>query len=436
MPIKRLFACSVAKVMLLLTATVVFAHDQVPGAKQQRPIAIVGATIHAVDQPVIAGGTLLFEDGIITAVGKKVDLPPGTRVIQAEGQHLYPGLIEAMSDIGLREITAVEATVDSQERGNVNPNVQALAAINPDSELIPVARAGGVLIAMAAPQGGWLRGQTSVIQLDGWTVPEMELRSPAGNFVSWPAMFPSGKNAGERADRHEQKIRELDEWLARARHYAAARLAAPQQTATDLRLDSLVPVIEGKLPWIVEANLQRQIESAIVFAQRQGLRLIIYGGYDAEQCASLLRKYDVPVIIGAIYRLPLRRHDAYDAPYTLPARLRDVGVRFAIAGEGAGYPGGASNARNLPYHAATAVPFGLTREEALRAISLSAAEILNVDSLVGSLTLGKHATLFLATGDILETESNVTQAFIQGREVDLRSRHTQLYRKYLQKPRQ
>ena len=410
-----------------------FAHDQVPGRAQKKPIVIRGATIHVVDGPAINNGMVLFDDGKIVSIGKQIDVPDNARALDASGKQVYPGLIESMTDLGLREISAVSETSDRIERGDRNPNVRSWVAINPDSELIPVARAGGVLMSLTSPGGRWIRGQCAVVQLDGWTASEMTLKAPAGLCVNWNAMHPSDDDPKERANKREAKYSELDALLDEVRRYGEARLSRPEQTPTDVRLDSLLPVIDGDLPMVVEADRQVVIESAVAYSQARGIKLVIYGGYDAPRCAELLKQYDVPVIIAAVYRLPLRRHDAYDAAFTLPERLRAAGVKFCIAGEGPGYPGGASNTRNLPYHAACAVAYGLPRREAIRSITLSAAEILGVDDRVGSITVGKDATLVIVDGDILETNSNVTHAFIQGREVDLGSRHTTLYEKYKQK---
>lgn len=415
--------------------SVVTAHDQIPGAPQRQPMLIRGATVHTVDRGTLSEASVLFDEGRIRSVSRQIDPPKGTRVIDAAGRHLYPGLFEPLTDLGLREINAVDVTVDTNEYGNENPNARTWVAVNPDSELIPVTRAGGVLLANVAPSGRFLRGQSAVMQLDGWSAEEMTVRGPSGLFVAWEAIQPGDDDEKELAKKREAKFRELDALLDRVRRYRDRRSADPERTSTDVRLESLIPVIEGELPMIAEANRQTAIESAVAYARSQGLKLIIYGGYDAEACGSLLVEAEVPVIVGGTYRLPLRRHDPYDASYTLPERLRKAGVRFAIGGEGQGGPGGAANARNLPYHAATAVAFGLSREQAVRAITLSPAEILGVDDLVGSITPGKHATLFLSDGDILETESNLTHAWIEGREVDLRSKHTMLYEKYKERLR-
>jgi imidazolonepropionase-like amidohydrolase len=413
-----------------LFTTPIFAHDQIPGPPQTRPIVIKGATIHGIDRPAIENGAVLFENGRITAVGKAVAVPEKAIEIDGTGQHVYPGLIESMTDIGLREISAVDATDDRTEYGDRNPNARSWVAVNPDSELIPVARAGGVLVAMTAPRGRWLRGQSAVINLDGWTAREMAILAPAGLYVDWGAMHPRDNDEKKRREKREEKLAELDALLDEARRYGEAREKIPDKTPTDLRLESLLPVIAGEQPVFAEADRQSEIESAVAYTQSQGLRLVIYGGYDAEACADLLKQFQVGVIVASTYRLPLRRDDAYDASYTLPERLRNAGVQFAIAGAGAGSPGGAAAARNLPYHAGCAVAYGLPHADALRAITLSAAEILGVSDRIGSITVGKDATLIIADGDILETETIVTAAYVQGRVVDLGSRHKTLYEKY------
>jgi imidazolonepropionase-like amidohydrolase len=415
------------------------AHDQIPGGPQSRPILIKNATIHPVDAAVIPNGFVLFDDGRIVAVGAKIDsdidIPKNTKMIDGTGKHVYPGLIESMTDLGLREVAAVDVTVDRTETGDLNPNVRSWVAVNPDSELIPVARAGGVLIAHVSPGGPWIRGQTSVMQLDGWTAKEMNLKSPAGLSVNWNWMMPTDKDAKKQADKRNKKLDDLDELLDRVRRYGEAETASPERSASDVRLEAMLPVVRGEQPMFVEANRRDVIESAVAYSVKNDLRIVIYGGYDAAQCADLLCEYNVPVIVSATYRLPLYRHDAYDAAYTLPSRLKEAGILFSIAGEGPGYPGGSSNTRNLPYHAGCAVAYGLSREDAVRSVTLSAAKILGIDDRVGSISVGKDASLIVCDGDILETESNVKLAYLQGREVDLTSRHTMLFEKYQQKYR-
>ncbi|MEM9828440.1 MAG: amidohydrolase family protein [Planctomycetota bacterium] len=427
--------CIMVFAIVALSATKLAAHDQIPGAPQSDPIALVGGTIHRVDGDVIESGVIVFEDGKITAIGKSLTLPDGCQTIQCNGKQIYPGLFESISNIGLVEVNSVRASVDTNEIGSDNANLRSWIAVNPDSELIPVARANGILLASIAPDRGDLRGQVGVLAMDGWTYADMLVQGPAGMMVSGAAFDAGEDDDEERAKQRDEKLRKLTERLEEAARYAAARERSPRDQPIDVRLEALLPVVNGDLPMIIDADRRRQIEAAVAFCVTHGIRPIIYGGYDAESCAELLRQYDVPVIIHGTYRLPRRRDEVYDFAYTLPARLKKAGVRFAIGGEGSGYPGGASNARNLPYHAATAVAFGLSAEDAIRAITLSPAEIHGVADRLGSLTVGKDATLIVVDGDILETPSKVERAFIRGAAVDLGSKHETLYKKYLEKYR-
>lgn len=413
------------------------ASDQIPGAKQVRPIALVGGTVHTVSGGVINEGIVLFDNGKLTAVGKDVAIPPNAEVIDCKGKQVYPGLFDGQSQIGLVEVESVRATVDSSETGSLNPNVRAEVAFNPDSELIPVTRANGVLLGLSAPIGALVAGKSAVMQLDGWTWEDMALKTGAGMHVRWPMPAGRGGRGGPGQGRRGgggggdgQQMEELTSWIKDAKLYQAARSQTGNRQPLDARLEATLPLIEGKMPLVVEADQLQQIESAIAFAKSHGLRLVIYGGYDAESCATLLRESDTSVVLAGVYRVPQRRSDDYDASYTLPGRLHRAGVRFAIA---AADRFGGSNIRNLPYHAATAVAYGLDPTVALRSITLTPAEIYGVSDRVGSLDAGKDATLFIADGDIFETPTQVVQAFVQGRRVDLESRHTQLYRKYREK---
>lgn len=408
------------------------AHDQIPGSPQRKPILIHGGTLHIGNGDVVKDGSILLVDGKIRSVGRQVDAPENTLPVDATGHHVYPGLIESMSDLGLREISAVDVTVDHTEWGKDNPNVRAWVAVNPDSELIPVARAGGVLLAHVAPGGSFLQGQSALIALDGWTVKDMTVRAPTGMCIEWEALTPRGSDDADTVKKREEKLKQLDDRFDQAERYGAAQ--TDQKTAaTDVRLESLLPVLSGELPVIAQADSLAAIRSAVAYTQARQLRLIVYGGYDAGGCVDLLKRYQIPVIIAGTYRLPRHRDDDYDASYTLPARLHAAGVTFAIAGEQPGYPGGASNVRNLPYHAGCAVAYGLDREAAVKAITLSPAKILGVEDRLGSLEAGKDATLIIVDGDVLESTSNVQQAFIQGSRVDLGNRHRTLFEKYRRK---
>jgi imidazolonepropionase-like amidohydrolase len=410
---------SLFALILLICAfpTTSFASDQIPGAAQAQPIAIMGATIHTVSGDTIERGSILFESGKITAVGKDLQFPLETRLIEAGNKHIYPGLIEAYCDIGLVEINSIRATIDSREIGSINSNVRSIVAVNPDSELIPVARANGILSALTVPVGDLVAGQSSLIALDGWTRDDMALKEAVGLHVRWPS----------KSDERQ----ELTAFIEQAKRYFVARdNAASGGQPLDLRLEAVAGVLDRSTAFVVDANDVDSIREAVAFAKKHSLRLIIHGGRDALVCSELLRSEKVPVIVSAVYRNPSFRHSAYDEAYSLPKRLSDAKIEFCIS---TGGRFGANGIRNLPYNAATAAAYGLSEEIALRAITLNPARILGVEDRIGSLQVGLDATLFVADGNILETPTNVELAYIQGRAVELTSRHTQLYEKYKQK---
>jgi imidazolonepropionase-like amidohydrolase len=407
-----------------------FAGPEIPGAKQEQPIALTNGVIHTVSGETIEGGTLLFEKGKIKAVGKEAKLPAEAEVIDLEGKHVYPGLFDAYTDLGLVEINSVRATVDNRETGEINPNVKAETAVNPDSEIIPTTRSNGVLLGLVAPRGGMLSGRSAVIQLDGWTWEDMTLKSAVALHVQWPKLVDwadPDEFGHEPSKLDDSPLKPLEEAFAMARAYQLSREANPEEQAVDARWEAMLPVLAGQMPIVVHANEIQQIQTAVAFAHRHKLKLIIYGGYDAPRAGELLKRHNVPVIVEGIYRLPWRKADPYDSSYTVPARLHAAGVKFCITSANRF---GASGARNLPYHAATAAAYGLPPEEALKSITLYPAQILGTANRVGSLEAGKDATLFICDGDPLETPTQIEAAYVQGREVDLGDRHKRLNAKY------
>jgi imidazolonepropionase-like amidohydrolase len=423
--------------MFLAGIQTVVASDPIPAKKQDRPIALVGGTIHTVSGPVIENGMVVFDNGIITGIGKNIPVPENAERIDVTGKHLYPGLINAASEIGLTEIEAVRATLDMSETGKINPNVRTEIAVNPESELIPTTRANGIAIAHVIPRGGVIAGRTSAILLDGWTNEEMTLAAPVGMYVNWPAMtvriFPFLRQSEEEQKKNIAKnLNELRTAFADARAYAKARKADPAKHRTDIRWEAMRPLFEREIPLIVGANDMQQIRSAVQFARDENIRLVIHGGRDAWKLTDLLKENNVPVIVSGTHMLPARQSDSYDAPFSLPRKLHDAGILFAIAGEG----NAAMNERNVGYQAATAAAYGLPKEEALRAVTLHAARILNIDARTGSLDPGKDATIIVCDGDPLEIMTTVEMQFIRGKKIDLRSKHTQLWLKYREKYKQ
>ena len=414
-----------------------FASDEIPGGPQKQPIAIVGGTVHTATGQTIENGTVLFDAGRITAIGKNIQLPEKTKKVDAKGKHIYPGLFESHSQIGLIEIGAVRATNDRSEVGTYNPNAKAIVSVNPDTEVIPVTRSNGVLLALTAPSGGMISGKSAVIQLDGWTYEDLTLKAESALHVSWPRLAPSSSRRSRRSDSDEdsgvKQLAELKEYFDNARTYHKARTTDPIKQPFDIRLDAMGSVLNGETPIMVSADSIHEIQSAIAFSLEQKVKLIILGGYDAPACADLLNKHQIPVIVSAVYRNPRRADDRYDDAYSLPKRLSERGIKYCISGTDRSETW---NARILPDHAATAIAYGLSEDEALKSITLYPAQILGLDKQVGSLEKGKDATLFVADGDIFEITTRVTNAFVQGRNVDLSDRHKRLYKKYKQRYQQ
>jgi imidazolonepropionase-like amidohydrolase len=415
------------------------ASDQIPGGSQKKPVVFRNGVIHTVSGEIIENGTLVFDKGKIQSIGLNIAFPGEAEIIDAKGLHLYPGLIDSFSSIGLIEIDSIRASIDTTETGNINPNVRAAVAFNPDSEAIPVARANGVLISVITPNGGLVAGRSAAMVLDGWTWESMTLKPDVGMALTWPRYGrprlrregPSPE--GDEPKQDTERLAALHELMRETKAYATSRDAAPADQPVDLRLEAMRDVVEGKTPVLVLANSVKQIQTSIAFAKQYSLKMILIGAADAAHCLQLIKEANIPVVVSSTYRLPTRHDSAYDEAYALPAKLREAGVTFCIAGDGRF---GASMVRNLPYHAASASAFGLSEADALRSITLSAAEIFGIADRVGSLEAGKDATLIVTDGNILETPTQVVRAYIEGKQVDLTSKHTQLYQKYETKYKQ
>jgi len=405
-------------------------------------VSIVGATVHTVVGAPIANGTVSFRAGRIVEVGAGLEPLAGATVIDAAGKHVYPGLIDANSVVGLSEISSVAASVDVSETGDINPDVSTAVAINPDSELIPVTRANGLTHLLAAPGGALVNGTSTLIRLAGWTWEDMVAASPAAMHIAWPRFTPrrrffSPARSGDDLERQrEEKLEKMQQLLDDSRAYATARRAAGSgapEVGVDPVLEAMLPVLEGAVPVIVAAEDVRQIKSAVEWADREHLRLILTGRQDMWRVADLLADKGIPVILSNVLALPARRDEPYDTAYATAAKLHEAGVSFCIAGSASTFS--AHNTRNLPYQAAMAAAFGLPRDEAIRAITLYPARILGVGDILGSIEPGKSASLIITDGDPLEIRTTVERVFIDGREADLSTRHTRLYERYASRPR-
>ena len=424
--------------LLFVSTTATAQSRQIPAPKQSKPIIIHSATIHTVSGETIEdNGYVLFENGIILHVGNgKLPTVPGAELIDASGLHVYPGLISTDTYIGLTETSSVDVTNDHTEFGQVKPEVRAAVAVNPDSALIPVARANGILTAMVFPRGGLVSGRCSVMRLDGWTWEDMAIDPEAGLLINWPRTEPARRsrfNTTSESDQRKQiekNLKLIEVLFDDALAYAISR-DADTTLAKDLRYEAMRYVLKRRKPVFVRANSAGQIESAVAWAVRHRLKIVIVGGQDADKTIPLLTKHNIPVIITGLHRLPGNRSDDYDRPFKLPAKLHEAGILFAIAS-------GTSPAheRNLNHNAATAVAYGLPRAEALRSITLNAAQIIGLGSTHGSIEVNKSATLIITNGDPLEITTDTLMAFIDGRRIDLGSRHKTLNVKYHEKYRQ
>jgi imidazolonepropionase-like amidohydrolase len=407
------------------------AHDLVPGTPQERPVLLRGGDLYTVAQGVLPATDLLFAGGHITAIGKDLAAPEGAEVVDVTGQRVYPGLIAPQTSLGLVEIGAVRATRDLAEVGPVTPEVAAHAAYNPDSEVLPTVRSHGVTTAQVVPQGRLLQGRPMIVHLDGWTKEDAAVRLADGVELAWPSAAPGPGfrrvPLAERERRRDEERRLLERAFADARAYHLAREAGVAEPV-DLRWEAMRPLFAAGQPLYVEADDVRDIREAVAFAAEEGVKMVLVGGKEAYRVAPLLAAHQVPVILGTTTSLPLRADDDYDLPYKLPRLLAEAGVRFCLSVDGSW------EVRNLAFQAGQAVAFGLPEEAALRAITLSAAEILGIAAEEGSLEVGKAATLFVSRGDVLDVlGQGVTRMWIEGRAVDLDDRHQQLYRKYQQK---
>ena len=401
---------------------------------QAEAVAIQGATIHTVTNGVIENGTIIFNDGIITSIGVNLDVPAGTRVVDGDGKHIYPGLIDAYSTVGISEIGAVDVSNDVNELGDFNPNVRADVAVNAESRHIGTSRSAGVLVAFSTPGGGLVSGMSSALSLEGWSWEEMSMESAAALNVNWPNPNPRrfrgfGGRGGpqEPPPSYEEQVQSLKSFFAEARAYRDA-IAAGEEVRTDSRYAAMVSVFDGKIPVVVAADGAAQINDAVTWALEEDIEIVIRGGGDAIHVADRLVAHDIPVILTSTMAAPGRDYEGYDGAYTMPARLHEAGVRFAISG-GAG----SLYTNRLPWEAGVAVAFGLPEEEALKAVTINAAEFMGVADRVGSLEAGKQATFLITTGTPLDMTSDIEQSYIQGREIDMMDIQKFFFEKYMTK---
>ncbi len=417
-----------------------------PPPGPQGTFAITHARIVPVAGPEIPNGTVVISGGKIQAVGANVAVPSGAQVIDATGLSVYPGMMDAGTAIGLQEIPqGANATVDISETGNFNPNAQAYFGINPHSAHVGVARVVGITHVLSHPTGGVIAGQAALINLAGSTVPQMAVEPRAAMVIELPRSgFGGGRRGGGFAfaaaqnaqDVNRTRQLQLDSLRAMLKDAAAygdvqdayAKDKSIPRPRQDVVLAALVPAVRGKQPVLFVADRANDIREAVTFAEENKVKPIILGGRDAWQIAPFLKQHDVPVLLGSVMDLPSREDDPYDINFSAPSKLAAAGVRFAITSGGRG-----SEVRTHPNTAGVAA-FGLSKEDALKAVTLWPAQILGVGDRLGTLEPGKVANVVVTTGDLLEAKTDTKYLFIDGRPVPLDTKHTDMYTKFKDRP--
>ena len=409
--------------------------QQTPAPAQSEAVTIVGATAHIGNGEVIENSLIIFENGKLTTVAEVTSTKkqyPGT-VIYAEGKHVYPGFIAPNTTLGLVEIDAIRQSDDEDELGDMIPHVRSIIAYNAESNVVESMRPNGVLIAQVVPRGGRISGTSSIVQLDAWNWEDAVMKEDDGIHVNWPnsvrrGRWWAGEDPGVKPnDGYAEEVLELTRFFNNAKAY----LAGPRQKI-NLPFGAMETVFSGEKRVYIHADGEREIIDIINFKKEQGLEnLVLVGGYNAFQVAGQLKENNIPVLVGRAHSSPNADDDDYDLPYKMAKLLNDAGVLVALESSG---DMERMNTRNLPFYAGTAVAHGMEKEEAVKMITQNAAIILGIEDTAGTLEVGKDATLFISEGDALDMRTNLlTKAYIQGRDVSLESRQTELAKRYQEK---
>ena len=420
---------NIISITLFLLATTSLPAQQTPAPKQTQAILITGATAHLGTGEVIQNAAIAFKNGKLTIVADARTIrinPEGYRIIDASGKHIYPGFIAPNTQLGLQEIAAVSATNDASELGSLNPNLRSIIAYNTDSDVTPTVRSNGVLLAQIVPTGGRISGQSSIVQLDAWNWEDAAYASDEGIHMNWPSLYhhsgwwgnpgPSKKN-----ENYEKQIAEIADLFKEAQAYAQRE----KTEKVNLKLEAMRGLFDKTKKLYVHTHDVKTMTEAILFAEDMEVPLVLVGAREAWRISDLLKEKNVPIILQRVQSLPAKADDDIDQAYKTPAILHKAGVDFCFS------MSGFWQQRNLPFQAGQAIPFGLSYEDALSALTLQTAKILGIDKTTGSLEVGKDATLFISEGDALDMRTcKVSHAFIQGRQIDVDNKQKVLYRKF------
>ncbi len=420
---------------LALLSKVTSAQETIyPAGPQQGTTAITHATVHVGNGTVINDATVVFEKGKITAVGAGVSAPANATVVDATGKQVYPGLILSNSYLGLKEVgSGVRGSNDLTEIGDNNASIRSLVSYNTDSKIINVLRSNGILLAHVAPEGELIDGQSSVVQLDAWNYEDAAYKSDIGQFIEIPSLVVRQRGRGfMRAPQAADPLKDAFNKIETLKTFfteAGAYLQEKNHATNNLKFEAVRGLFEGKQKLFVRANEVKQMLIAIDIAKDFGFKLVIVGASEAFQIAPILAANNIPVILDNQHALPATEDDDIDQPYKLPAQLTRAGVLVSLSDMSEN-----TKQRNLSFNAGTAATYGLTKEEALSAITLNSAKVLGIDNMTGSLETGKDANIVISNGDLLDMRGNqVVKAFIQGRDISLDNKQKQLFERYKHK---
>jgi len=418
--------------LLILAGLTNIGYSQVVGKAAHGTFALTNATIETVTKGTVENGTIVISNGKITALGTNVSIPAGAQTIDCSGQYIYPGMIDGGTQLGLSEVGSVSLTQDYSEIGNIKPNMKALTAVNPNSTAIPVTRVSGVTTALVMPTGGTVPGQAALINLVGYTPDQMHT-----GFSGMRLNFPSSgrrsrfdRRSDEDIKKAEEKaLKDLNKLWEDAKLFAEINAAGKKDKSLKVdynpEMEAMVPVINGEMTVLVEVNAEKDILAAIRWVKKNEVKAILTGVAEGWRVADSLSQAKIPVITGPVIGMPTRGSDRYDRAYANAGLMHKAGVKVAIRSNDT------ENVRNLPFNAGFAAAYGMGKEAALKAVTIIPAEIFGVDDKLGSLEVGKSATLLIADGDPFETRTNIKQVFIDGWQIPMDSRHIQLYHEFL-----
>lgn len=421
---------SLAIAVSVLSLTDVAAQVPEPVADQNGPIILMNGVAHLGTGEIIENSAIAFENGKITLVGDarvmRLDLSK-YEVVDAAGKHVYPGLILPNTTLGLEEISAVRATRDHTEVGEITPNVRSLVAYNTDSELIAALRYNGILTAQPTPRGGVITGTSSIMMLEGWNWEDAAYVKDDGVHMDWPskmyrARWWMGETSGRENPRYGETVARVEQFMEEAKAYAQLTNA----DVTNLKLEAMKGVISGAQRLFIHADARDEILESVTLAKRMGIpNIVLVGARDAYYCTSFIKEHNVPILLDMVHRLPSREDEDVDLSYKLPGLLHNQGIKVGLT-----YPS-LQSSRNLPFFAGTAVAYGLDKEEALKLVTSNTADILGIGTMTGTISEGKDANLVVSEGDLLDMRtSKVQHAFIKGREIELEGKQQLLYDRF------